>query len=306
MSSVMPVGWEMPGSGIEFDENDTMFSKPRVNSLIMPKTCVWTLKRTEGTVFLFFEDPTNNSWNDEHFSRWTKESNTSRFVLSKPTMRTHVVSVFSWKFLPNNLGLGSIVFYGSVKGNKFQIYCGDNIKNTKTNPSHQTWDVLNGSNLPPDIQVSSDMFSAIELENANTKLSEAKNALKTFCLKVVDEKQNWILKVGFVDYMEPHISKLSNAVEKTAYILEVSEKYSVLDGETFLLSPEKEWVFLDSDGDMGASEYTGKGASLVLEDEIDNDIDCFQNHPNFKTPISTQYPPLGEPYLKNGELHTTL
>jgi hypothetical protein len=320
MSDIIPFDWEMPGagSGIEFDENGTMFSQQYVDSMLMPKTCVWTLKRDENkNVSLFFEDPTNKSWNDEHFSRWTKESNTSRFVPSKPTMITHVVSVFSWKFLPNNLDLGSIVFYGFAQGNKFQIYCGDKIKNTKTNPSTQVWDILNDSDLPQGLQVGIDMFSAIELKEAENNKTKASSTLRDFALKFSDKFENW---------MTPHLSELSNAVEETTSILEVSKKYSDLDGKTFLISPGEEWEVLDSYCDVSLNAYNGKDANLKLEDNVDNrKTECFRDHPEFEKPIFiTSTPPenqpranrrnpflsnspsLGEPYLKNGDIQTDL
>ena len=329
MSSVMPVGWD-----VTVDKNDTMISTPSTTPsstpLVMPKTCSWTLKHTEGIegheghVSLCFEDNITNPWSDD-FSSQTTKLKTRRFVLSKITQTTHSIPVDSWKFLPNNLGLHSIVFYGSVGDTNFAIYCGNKIKNTKANPSSKTWDILNGSDLPPDIQVSSDMFLAIEIEKANTKLIEAKNAIKTFLLKAYDENHNWLKTVGFVDYMTSRLSKLNSDVLNTENILEVSTKYSELNGKIFRLSPVEEWKFLDSNDVEGSNPYTGKGASLVLKDNSEEqDSECFRDHPEFETPIFTTSPPLkppranrsnpflskppslGEPYLKNGELHTTL
>jgi hypothetical protein len=316
MSSIMPITWDMSVCDIVF-EDDTMFSQPPITPLIMPPSCVWTLKRYNyKNVSLLFEDPTKNSWNDKHFSRWTKESNTSRFVPSKPTMETHSIPVSSWTFLPNNLGLGSIVFYGFAEGNKFQIYCGNKIKNTYSNPSKQTWDVLNGSILPKGLRVGPNIFSAIELKEAENNKTKASSTLRDFALKFSDKFENW---------MTDHLSELNNDVENTVNIFEISKKYSDLYEEEFILSPGEEWVFLDSDGDMGASAYTGKGAILVQKDNSEEHVsECFRDHPEFETPIFTKSTPLkppranrrnpflsnspslGEPYLKNGDIQTDL
>ena len=82
----MPVGWKIPGagSGIEFDENDIMFSQQYVDSLLMPLNFYWTLKLENGDVVLRFEDPTNNPWTDD-LSRFI-EINTNK-PLTDPIIR---------------------------------------------------------------------------------------------------------------------------------------------------------------------------------------------------------------------------
>jgi hypothetical protein len=278
MSDFIPLSREIPGagSGIAFDENDTMDQQSVIVILFLPETCVWTLKRDEnGNVYLFFEDPTNKSWNDEHFSRWTKESKTSRFVPSKPMVRTHVISVFSWKFLPNNLGLGSIVFYGFAEGKKIQMHCGNNIKNTTTNPSTRVWDILNKS-LPEELrkklQVGIDMFSAIELEEATKNVNETFFNLESFTKQYNGD--------NFKSWMEPQCSHLNYKNSHAMDVFNISKKYSALNGEEFILS---KYVILDSDGDMGASAYTGAGAILKLGDNLEEqNSECFQSHSEFE------------------------
>jgi hypothetical protein len=271
MSDVMPVGWKIPGagSGIEFDENDIMFSQQYVDSLLMPLNFYWTLKLENGDVVLRFEDPTNNPWTDD-LSRFIEINTNKRFVLSKPTMRTYVVSVLSWKFLPNNRGLGSIVFYGSPNGKKIAIYCGDNIKNTKANPSTQVWEILNDSNLPKGLQVGIDMFSAIELEEAKKNVDETFFNLKSFAKQYNDD--------NFKPWMEPQCSHLNDEDSHATYVFNISKTYSALYGNEFPLSPGKKWEVLDSDA------HNGEKAILVLEDGADNrETECFQSHPEFET-----------------------
>jgi hypothetical protein len=84
--------------------------------------------------------------------------------------------------------------------------------------------------------------------------------------------------------MTDHLSELNNDVENTVNIFEISKKYSDLDGKTFLLSPEEEFVFLNTDSDVSLDAYNGKDAILKLEDNVDNcETECFQSHPEFET-----------------------
>lgn len=272
MSDCVPVTWD---STIFFDSEGIIFSStPQcpTNVGVMPSSFSWTLKKLGEKVFLYFESDSN--WNVD-FNLFTDTIKSRRFALSKPTMNTHTIQVFSWKFLPNNLGVGSIVFYGSVGAEPFHIYCGNNIKNTKANPSGQTWDILNGSDLPTKMQVDANMFLAIELEKAEENKTKAKYTLQEFAEK---------FSYTFEDWMKEHLSTLSNTVEETTHIGEVSKKYSALDGQKFLLSPGEEFVVLDTDGDMVTSKYTGESAILVLEDNAEEHFpDCFRNHPEFET-----------------------
>jgi hypothetical protein len=290
MSSIIPMNWD------KVFEEDTIDQQPVIVILLLPKTCKWTLKRDKnGNVSLFFEDELKNSW-DENFSHSIVNLNTSRFVPSKPMVRTHIISVFSWKFLPNNLGLGSIVFYGFAEGKKFQMYCGNNIKNTTTNPSTRVWDILNGSNLPQGMKVGADMFLAIELEEAKIQMENSGCALNTFFVDFTDI---------FKDWMTPQLSILNQAVEETTSIFSISKKYSALDGQEFILSPGEEFVFLDSDGNVSLEKRIGHGAQLVLHNDPEENKTSKSSILAGLNPFNSHS--IGKTYMDDdGELYTDL
>ena len=245
-----------------FDYEGTMFSsipeKPENQSHVgfMPPSCSWTLKKDPktGKKSLHFEGKYDDN---EQFNKFAGEFSSMRLDLIK---NKREIPVDSWKFLPNESGVGSIVFYGFVNGVLVTIYCGDNIKNTRANPSSQTWDILNVSNLPPKMQVNADMFLAIKLEVAQT------NADKTFC-----DLENFRSQysANFEPWMEDHCLKLNETHRLATNIFNVSGKYSVLAGETFLLSPGEEFVFINSPEDSvfvnTVDEFTGEGSELALE-----------------------------------------
>ena len=257
MSDRVPASWV---NKVFFDYEGTMFSsipEETSNVGLMPPTCSYTLKKTNGGVDLCFEDTA--TW-PEDFTLWVEKYAQRRLVASKITKKTWYLRVLSWKFLPNNLGVGSIVFYGSIGDVPFQIYCGDNIKDTRANPSSQTWDILNGSDLPPEMQVDADMFLAIELEVATIKKKEAISALEQFSINYGTKFEKW---------MEPYINTLNTTMEATHTNHKIAKKYSELAGKTFLLSPGEEFVFINSPEDSvfldldPTSQYTGEGSELV-------------------------------------------
>jgi len=263
MSDCVPVTWD---STIFFDSEGIIFSSTpqcHTNVGVMPSSFSWTLKKLGEKVFLYFESDSN--WHVD-FNLFTDTIKSRRFALSKPTMNTHTIQVFSWKFLPNNLGVGSIVFYGSVGDVPFQIYCGDNIKNTSANPSSQTWDILNGSDLPPDMQVDSDMFLAIELEVAKSKQQEAISALEQFFINHGTNFEKW---------MEQHLNTLTATMKATYNNHEIAGRYSELDGKKFLLCPGEEFnshedsVFINT-----FDEFTGEGSKLTFETRPKKTISC--------------------------------